>query len=76
MLPLEQETVIRFDETTERIAELYTSSKRVADLLARRGIEPYKVDKHKGRGDRLAFPPTKAGGYLKAGDPYHQDRRA
>lgn len=37
--PMEQETVIRFDETGEP-AEVYTASPRVAGLLTRRGLEP------------------------------------
>jgi hypothetical protein len=42
----EQETIILFDEAGGE-AQVYTASKRVADLLARRGLEPYKTDANK-----------------------------
>ncbi len=38
----EQETVIRFDEQ-EQTADVFTSSKRVADKLRRCGLEPYRA---------------------------------
>lgn len=48
MSPYEAETIVRFNEESQT-AELYTASKRVADLLARRGITPHKTDTLKGK---------------------------
>lgn len=43
----ETETIIRFDET-DRPAVVYTSSKRVAGHLTRRGLVPAKTDASQG----------------------------
>ncbi|CAA7602455.1 Hypothetical protein DEACI_3129 [Acididesulfobacillus acetoxydans] len=42
LTPAERETVIRFDEE-DRVAELYTASRRVADKLIKGGLVPLKT---------------------------------
>lgn len=48
MTPYEAETIINFNEAEEQ-AELYTASRRVAELLEKRGLKPYKVERMDGR---------------------------
>jgi len=62
----EQETVIRFDETGEP-AEVYTSSPRVARILIRRGLSPYKTDTCKGEESGWYFQMPKHAVILKPG---------
>ena len=47
---LECETIINFNEE-EAVASIYTSSKRVAALLERRGLKPVRVDKSRNNGE-------------------------
>lgn len=48
MTAYEAETIINFNEQ-EAQAELYTASRRVAELLEKRGIKPFKVEKINGK---------------------------
>lgn len=62
MIPLtlyEQETIINYNEE-QATAEIYTASKRVADLLERRGgLKPYKIDKAQGKAAGWYFKVSK-----------------
>jgi len=62
----EQETIIRFDET-DTPAEIYTASPRVAGLLQRRGLKPYKTTFHKADITGWYFELPKSSVLLKPG---------
>jgi len=44
LLPYEQETIIRWDESSYEV-EIYTASRRVAQRLIKGGLEPRRLEK-------------------------------
>lgn len=60
----EQETIINFNED-EPEAQVYTASKRVANLLMRRGFKPCQVDKQDGKPCAWTFTQPKTAVLLK-----------
>ena len=59
MHPMESETIIRFDETKNK-AIVYTATRRVADLLKRRGLKPSEVTKFEGEENSWTFKVDKS----------------
>lgn len=66
MTPFEQETIIRYDETGSP-AEVYTASKRVANLLMKRSLSPYRTEKSSGEVTGWFFHIPKTAVILKPG---------
>ncbi len=66
MTPFEQETIIRCDETGDP-AEVYTASRRVANLLMKRSLSPYRTEKSNGEVTGWFFHLPRASVILKPG---------
>lgn len=66
MSPAEAETIISFDETGEP-AEVYTASARVAGILRRRGLKPYKTTTNNGKENGWYFNVPRSAVALKPG---------
>ncbi|MGB9792119.1 MAG: hypothetical protein ACPLTR_06015 [Thermacetogeniaceae bacterium] len=67
MTPYEAETIINFNEA-EDTAELYTAARRVAELLEKRGLKPYKVERTNGRATGWFFSLPKHAVLVKPSD--------